>query len=262
MGHGTPNPSHRLRQNGIALSIVSFAVVALACAPAAGTSQADSSGTNDASAVDALTTSGSTQGDESQALAAAPANSGSSTSQNSGSESVTSIDPASSHSESGSSAAPVAAVITEGPAPVDPDYRETLSAAGLSAFFWQNTDFSKHTVPFKGIISGGPPPDGIKPIDAPMFTTFAAADEWLESLEPVIALEIDGDARAYPLQIMTWHEIVNHVIGGVPVTVTFCPLCNSAIAFDHRLDGIIYDFGTSGLLRNSDLVMYDRQTHS
>ena len=145
---------------------------------------------------------------------------------------------------------------------MDPDYREKLSNAGLSTFSWQNTDFSKHTVPLQGIISGGPPPDGIKPIDSPKFTTFDAADKWLEPLEPVIALELNGDARAYPLQMMTWNEIANDVVGGVPVTITFCPLCNSALTFDRRLDGIIYDFGTSGLLRNSNLVMYDRQTHS
>jgi hypothetical protein len=78
----------------------------------------------------------------------------------------------------------------------------------------------------------------------------------------VILFEHEGDARAYPLQILTWHEIVNDEVGGIPVTVTFCPLCNSAITFDRRLDGVVYDFGTSGNLRNSDLVMWDRQTES
>ena len=73
---------------------------------------------------------------------------------------------------------------------------------------------------------------------------------------------INGDARAYPLQILTWHEIVNDEVGGVAVTVTFCPLCNSAIVFNRQLNDTIYDFGTSGLLRNSDLVMWDRQTES
>ncbi len=81
-------------------------------------------------------------------------------------------------------------------------------------------------------------------------------------MEPVIAFEVDGDARAYPLQIMTWHEIVNDVVGGVPVAVTFCPLCNAAIVFDSRLDGVVSDFGTSGNLRNSNLIMWDRQTES
>lgn len=78
----------------------------------------------------------------------------------------------------------------------------------------------------------------------------------------MIALEIGGEARAYPLQILTWHEIVNDVIADVPVVVTFCPLCNPAITFDRRLEGQVFDFGTSGLLRNSDLVMYDRASKS
>ena len=109
---------------------------------------------------------------------------------------------------------------------------------------------------------GDVPRDGIPPIDDPKFTTPQGADQWIEKNEPVIAIEINQDARAYPLQIMTWHEIVNDIVGGVPVTVTFCPLCNAAIAFDRRLDEVTYDFGTSGFLRKSDLIMWDRQTQS
>jgi hypothetical protein len=111
------------------------------------------------------------------------------------------------------------------------------------------------------VISGGPPPDGIPSIDEPTFVTPDEVD-FLEDPEPVMALEIDGDARAYPMQIMTWHEIVNDTIGGVPVTVTYCPLCNSAVAYDRRLGDRVLDFGTSGQLYNSALVMYDRQTES
>jgi hypothetical protein len=124
-----------------------------------------------------------------------------------------------------------------------------------------NTNYSKHSVPLDEIVSGGPPPDGIPPIDSPRFET---VDEFMgmEPLEPVISLEINGEARAYPLEILIWHEIVNDELAGVPVSVTFCPLCNTAIVFDRRLDGTVYDFGTSGMLRHSDLVMYDRQTHS
>jgi hypothetical protein len=88
------------------------------------------------------------------------------------------------------------------------------------------------------------------------------AASWLTDVEPVISLEVGGEAKAYPLQIMTWHEIVNDVVGGVPVAATFCPLCNSAIVFDRRLNGTVYDFGTSGKLRHSDLIMWDRQTES
>ncbi|MBI3635901.1 MAG: DUF3179 domain-containing protein, partial [Candidatus Rokubacteria bacterium] len=112
------------------------------------------------------------------------------------------------------------------------------------------------------IVSGGPPPDGIPAIDRPAFAGAAAAAAWLKPQEPVLALTIGGDARAYPLQILMWHEIVNDVVGGVPVAVTFCPLCNSALAFERTVDGVTLDFGTSGMLYKSDLVMYDRQSHS
>jgi hypothetical protein len=112
------------------------------------------------------------------------------------------------------------------------------------------------------IISGGPPPDGIPPIDDPTFENPASVD-WLNDREPVLAISVDGDSRAYPVQIMTWHEIANDVIGDVPVTVSYCPLCNSAIAYDRRIDGgEVLDFGTSGQLYLSALVMYDRQTQS
>ena len=86
--------------------------------------------------------------------------------------------------------------------------------------------------------------------------------DWLADREPVIALQIGDDARAYPLQIMTWHEIVNDIVGGEPVIVTFCPLCNSAIVFERRMGDTVNSFGVSGLLRYSDLIMYDRDTDS
>ena len=143
----------------------------------------------------------------------------------------------------------------------DPDYEEKLSAAGLFTRGW-TTDFSLHMVRFDSIISGGPPRDGIPPLDSPTFTTLQLASKWLDDKEPVISFEMNGDVRAYPLQILTWHEIVNDVVGDVPVAVTFCPLCNTAIVFDRRLEGVVLDFGTSGRLRNSDLIMWDRQTES
>ena len=130
---------------------------------------------------------------------------------------------------------------------------------------WQaegwRTDFSKKTVNFAKILSGGPPKDGIPPIDNPKFEPVANIAN-LKDREPVIGLEINGDARAYPLQVMTWHEIVNDKVGGTPVTVTYCPLCNAAIVFDARVDGEALSFGTTGKLRNSDLIMYDRKTES
>ena len=115
---------------------------------------------------------------------------------------------------------------------------------------------------FDEIISGGVGRDGIPPIDNPQFDDLATADAWLQPASPVIALEIDGVARAYPLAILTRHEIANDIISGVPVAVTFCPLCNSAIAFDRRVDGETLRFGVSGLLRHSDLIMWDDKTQS
>ncbi len=109
--------------------------------------------------------------------------------------------------------------------------------------------------------SGGPPPDGIPPIDDPKFIPVAGVD-FLAENEPVMAVDVGGDARAYPVQILIWHEIVNDTVGGVPLAVSYCPLCNSAVAYDRRVDGRVMSFGTSGLLWNSALVMYDRQTET
>ena len=113
------------------------------------------------------------------------------------------------------------------------------------------------------IRSGGPPPDGIPPIDEPRFQP-ADTVGWLEPEEPVLVVEVDGEARAYPVQVMIWHELVNDSFGDRPVTVSYCPLCNSAIAYDRRLASrdLVLDFGTSGQLYHSALVMYDRQTES
>jgi len=125
-----------------------------------------------------------------------------------------------------------------------------------------STDFSRHTVSYSEVFSGGPPKDGIPSIDAPKFVTVAEAGQWLRPQEPVVLVQVGGDARAYPLQILTWHEIVNDTVGGLPLTITFCPLCNTAIAFERTLDGRVLDFGTTGRLRFSNLIMYDRQTES
>jgi len=126
---------------------------------------------------------------------------------------------------------------------------------------WPDTDFSKRSINFGEILSGGPPKDGIPSIDTPEFRPISASPDLVET-EPVIGLIVNGEARAYPLGILTWHEIVNDTVGGVPVVVTYCPLCNSSIVFERTVDGRILDFGTTGKLRNSDLVMYDRQTES
>jgi len=126
---------------------------------------------------------------------------------------------------------------------------------------WAQTDFSKTSISFNEIVSGGPPKDGIPAIDNPRFKPVSEIDN-LAGIEPVIGLEIGNEARAYPLRILIWHEIVNDNVGGVPVVITYCPLCNSAVVFDRRVGDKVLDFGTTGKLRKSDLVMYDRQTES
>ncbi|MFQ5826590.1 MAG: DUF3179 domain-containing protein, partial [Dehalococcoidia bacterium] len=104
--------------------------------------------------------------------------------------------------------------------------------------------------------------DGIPPIYEPKFETIAEADLWLSRADPVVSLELGGQARAYPLRILIWHEIANDVVADVPVSITYCPLCNTVVVFERRLDGKTYTFGVSGLLRNSDLVMWDHETES
>ena len=127
---------------------------------------------------------------------------------------------------------------------------------------WPKTDFARRTVDLAEIESGGPPKDGIPAIDRPRFVGARAARAWLRAEEPVIVLRVAREARAYPLQILMFHEIVNDEIAGRPVAVTFCPLCNASIVFERTVAGRILDFGTTGRLRHSDLVMYDRQTES
>lgn len=154
--------------------------------------------------------------------------------------------------------------------------RLTMVAACISAFFatssfaspefwrqeWPNTNFEITSVDnWVEILSGGPPKDGIPALNNPDFAP--VFDETrIDPLEPVITLEIGDDIRAYPIRYLTWHEIVNDVVGGIPVAVTFCPLCNSAITFDRRVEGQVLSFGISGKLRNSDMIMYDRETES
>ncbi|MBV7332600.1 DUF3179 domain-containing protein [Chloroflexi bacterium TSY] len=143
---------------------------------------------------------------------------------------------------------------------------DNRSVALRNATAGWNTNWNRRTIEFDELLSGGPPRDGIPSLDNPGFVNAEEAATWLAGNDGFIALEIDGDARAYPLQILTWHEIVNDTVGDVPVAVTFCPLCNSALTFDRRFDDgnevRTFEFGTSGLLRNSDLVMYDRSTET
>jgi hypothetical protein len=155
--------------------------------------------------------------------------------------------PSTTVAESDPADAPAVGVLPQGPSAL-----ETSSAP----------EFPAAVVDPDEIISGGPPPDGIPPIEEPVFLPVIDALERFDPAEAVVALEIDGDARAYPVQVMIWHEIVNDTVGGVPVSVTYCPLCNSAVTYERQIRGVETTFGTSGRLFSSALVMYDRATES
>ena len=123
------------------------------------------------------------------------------------------------------------------------------------------TNGLKHIVPLDKIKGGGPPKDGIPSIDNPKFVPVSES-QFVPDTTFVIGLDINGEKRAYPLFIMVWHEIVNDSVGGVPVAVTYCPLCFTNQVFERVIDGKEVEFGTSGKLYNSNLVMYDRLTDS
>ena len=123
------------------------------------------------------------------------------------------------------------------------------------------TNGQKHIVPLDKIKGGGPPKDGIPSIDNPKFVPVSES-QFVPDTTFVIGLDINGEKRAYPLFIMVWHEIVNDSVGGVPVAVTYCPLCFTNQVFERVIDGKEVEFGTSGKLYNSNLVMYDRLTDS
>jgi hypothetical protein len=118
----------------------------------------------------------------------------------------------------------------------------------------------KYLVHPSKIQSGGPPPDGIPSIDDPRFVSANEASRWIADNELVMAILYKGVSRVYPIQIMVWHEIVNDTIAGDPILITWCPLCGSGIAYERRIEGEAVEFGTSGKLYNSNLVMYDRKT--
>jgi Protein of unknown function (DUF3179) len=118
-------------------------------------------------------------------------------------------------------------------------------------------------IPLDQIVSGGPPRDGIPSIDNAKFVSSEeASSNFLQGSDLVIGLEINGDVRAYPLKILVWHEIVNDAVGGTSVAVTYCPLCFTSQVFNRTIDGQAVEFGTSGKLYNSNLVMYDRTSES
>jgi len=128
---------------------------------------------------------------------------------------------------------------------------------------WPKTNFERTNVEsWTEILSGGPPRDGIPALRDPQF--IRAGDKTkIEDREPVVTVEIEGETpRAYPIRYLTWHEIINDKVGGIPYAVTYCPLCNSAPTFDRRVSGRVLTFGVPGKLRGSNLIMYDRETES
>ncbi len=138
-----------------------------------------------------------------------------------------------------------------------PDHLRSMQAA------W-DTDFGNTIIDLNELLVGIPaadPRDAIRPIDEPGFEPVSDSD-WIAGREPGVLVDIDDDARFYPLSILTRHEIVNDEFGDVPVAVTYCPLCNTALAFDRRFGDETLRLGVSGLLRNSDLVMWDDVTQT
>lgn len=157
-----------------------------------------------------------------------------------------------------------------GDPPLPAEYQGQTPPRGAGRAF--TTDFSRATVSYEEIIAGGPPKDGIPSIDEPQFIPIGEAAQWLAPQEAVLVAGVSDDSpasettesrvRIYPLQILMWHEIVNDTVGGVPIAVTYCPLCNTGIVFLRRYDGRVLEFGTTGRVRFSNLIMYDRQTES
>ncbi len=135
-------------------------------------------------------------------------------------------------------------------------YHFTVTASAANGF-----DISNSIIPANEILHGGPPRDGIPAISQPKMVNAADAD-FLQDSDRVIGIEIDGEARAYSIGILNWHEIVNDQIGDKAVAITYCPLCGTGVAFDATVDGEVTEFGVSGLLYNSDVLLYDRNSES
>ena len=122
------------------------------------------------------------------------------------------------------------------------------------------TDITKTSIDLNQLLSGGPRKDGIPALDNPTFISMEDADIGDGVLG--VYLDVDGDQRFYPYTILVWHEIINDVVGGRPVAVTFCPLCGTGIVYDRDIAGEVLEFGVSGFLYESNMVMYDRSTES
>ncbi len=132
---------------------------------------------------------------------------------------------------------------------------QTTGAGNFMAQF----DTSGLTIPEEEIHRGGPPKDGIPALTAPHHTPVSEAD-FLDAQDRVVGVSIEGEARAYPIRLLNWHEVVNDELAGTPFAVIYCPLCDSASVMGRRINGEVLEFGVSGLLHNSNVMLYDR-TH-
>lgn len=145
------------------------------------------------------------------------------------------------------------------------------AAAGIAVFllfgdrvfsaFDNGFDLSETLIPAEEIRHGGPPRDGIPALDDPVFVPADQA-AFLEDEDRVLGVSIGNVAKAYPIRILDWHEIVNDDFDGSPVVVSYCPLCGTGMAFDASVGGQARSFGVSGLLYNSDVLLYDRESES
>jgi hypothetical protein len=123
---------------------------------------------------------------------------------------------------------------------------------------WNGFNVNSALIDPNEILRGGPPKDGIPALTNPK-TVIPERAPYLNAKDMVVGVRINGEARAYPLRILDWHENVNDVLGGKPIAVTYCPLCWSAMVFDRKIGGTVREFGISGLLWNSSVLLYDRQ---
>jgi len=145
---------------------------------------------------------------------------------------------------------------------LDPSVKKKLKAnPDLEKQVMTLKDGTKYLLNPKNVLSGGPPKDGIPSLDNPKFQP---ADEafWMNDDDLILGLDYNGVVKAYPHRILNWHEIVNDFAGNERVLITYCPLCRTGIAFKPIVDNVEVEFGTSGKLYNSELVMYDRKTDS
>ena len=136
-----------------------------------------------------------------------------------------------------------------------------FTAARAGARRQHDFDLSHCVIPREQIVSGGPGKDGIPAITDPAVVPASSAG-YLRQDEPIIGVEVEGEARAYPLRVLVWHENVNDTLGGQPIAVTYCPLCHSSVVFNRKVGGEVREFGISGLLWNSNVLLYDRQRGS